>query len=50
MMSFAGISKDQDRANVIAYIATQMTDSPAKLPTAAAKPVAEGKDKAPGKQ
>ena len=38
MMSFAGISKDQDRANVIAYIATQMTDSPAKLPTAAAKP------------
>ena len=38
MMSFAGISKDQDRANVIAYIATKMTDSPAKLPTASAKP------------
>ncbi len=38
MMSFAGISKDQERANVIAYIATKMTDSPAKLPTAAAKP------------
>ena len=38
IMSFAGISKDQERANVIAYIATQMTDSPAKLPTAAAKP------------
>ena len=35
------------RANVIAYIATQMTDSPAKLPTAAAKPAADkGGDKA----
>ncbi len=42
MMSFAGIPKDQERANVIAYIATQMTDSPAKLPTAAAP----AKDKA----
>ena len=42
MMSFAGISKDQDRANVIAYIATKMTDSPAKLPTASAKPAAKG--------
>ena len=29
MMSFAGIQKDQDRANVIAYIATQ-SDSPSK--------------------
>lgn len=41
MMSFAGIAKDQERANVIAYIATKMTDSPAKLPTAAAKPAAK---------
>jgi cytochrome c len=41
MMSFPGIPKDQERANVIAYLATQMTDSPAKLPTAsAAKPAA----------
>ena len=47
MMSFPGIPKDQERANVIAYIATQMTDSPAKLPTAAAKPAADkGGDKA----
>lgn len=29
MMSFAGIAKDQDRANVIAYLATQ-SDSPSK--------------------
>ena len=36
IMGFAGIQKDQDRANVIAYIATKMTDSPAKLPTAPA--------------
>ncbi len=35
MMSFAGIGKDQDRANVIAYLATKMTDSPAALPKGA---------------
>jgi cytochrome c len=48
MMSFAGISKDQERANVIAYMATKMTDSPVKLPTASAKPAA--KDAAPAKK
>lgn len=32
MMSFAGIPKDQERANVIAYIASQ-SDAPAKPPT-----------------
>ena len=45
MMGFAGIPKDQERANVIAYIATKMTDSPAKLPTASAKPAARPADK-----
>jgi len=33
LMGFAGIQKDQDRANVIAYINSQ-SDSPAPLPTA----------------
>ena len=42
MMGFAGIPKDQERANVIAYLASQ-SDSPAKLPTASAKPVAPAK-------
>lgn len=37
MMSFAGVQKDQDRANLIAYL-NSISDSPAKLPTAAAKP------------
>lgn len=37
IMSFAGISKDQDRANLIAYLNSQ-SDSPAKLPVASAKP------------
>ncbi len=46
MMSFAGIPKDQERANVIAYLATKMTDSPAKLPTASAKPAAKADAKA----
>lgn len=51
MMSFAGIAKDQDRANVIAYLATKMTDSPAALPKASAKPAEkpEGKAKADAK-
>ena len=47
MMSFAGIPKDQERANVIAYLATKMTDSPAKLPTASAKPAGAAPTKAP---
>lgn len=38
MMSFAGITKDQERANIIAYLATGMTDSPVPLPKASAKP------------
>ena len=33
LMGFAGIAKDQDRANVLAYIAAQ-SDTPAKLPAA----------------
>jgi cytochrome c len=33
MMSFAGVQKDQDRANLIAYLNSQ-SDSPAKLPAA----------------
>jgi cytochrome c len=44
MMGFQGIPKDQERANVIAYIATKMTDSPAKLPAASAKPAAKAVD------
>lgn len=35
MMSFAGVQKDQDRANLIAYLNSQ-SDSPAVLPAAAA--------------
>ena len=48
MMGFQGIPKDQERANVIAYIATKMTDSPAKLPTASAKPAGAAPSKAAG--
>lgn len=50
MMSFAGISKDQDRANVIAYLATKMTDSPAALPKASAAKPADAKAAAPAKK
>ena len=39
LMSFTGIPKDQERANVIAYLNSQ-SDSPAKLPAASVKPVA----------
>lgn len=39
IMSFAGISKDQERANVIAYLATEMSDSPIALPKPSAKAV-----------
>lgn len=37
IMSFAGIAKDQDRANLITYLNSQ-SDSPGKLPVASAKP------------
>ncbi len=37
IMAFAGTSKDQERANLIAYLAT-LSDSPIKLPVASAKP------------
>ncbi len=37
IMSYAGNKKDQERANLIAYLASQ-SDSPAKLPVASAKP------------
>lgn len=40
IMAFAGVSKDQERANLIAYL-NSMGDSPAKLPVASAKPEAE---------
>lgn len=45
MMSFAGVQKDQDRANLIAYLNSQ-SDSPAKLPVASAKPKEEAKPEA----
>lgn len=48
MMSFAGVQKDQDRANLIAYL-NSLSDSPAKLPTAAAKPAEEKPAEAPAK-
>jgi cytochrome c len=38
-MTFAGLSKGEDRANVIAYL-NQQNDSPKPLPTAAAAPAA----------
>ncbi len=47
MMGFMGIKKDQERANVIAYLNSQ-SDSPAKLPTASAKPAAEKAPEAAG--
>lgn len=37
IMSYAGNKKDQERANLIAYLASQ-SDSPAKLPVASTKP------------
>ena len=49
LMGFAGIPKDQDRANVIAYIGTKMTDSPAKFPAVTAKPAAAADKGAPTK-
>lgn len=42
MMSFAGVQKDQERANLIAYLNSQ-SDSPAKFPAASAKPKDEKK-------
>ena len=38
IMAYAGNKKDQERANLIAYLANQ-SDSPPKLPVASAKPV-----------
>ncbi|MFZ4540692.1 MAG: c-type cytochrome [Rickettsiales bacterium] len=37
MMSFAGVQKDQDRANLIAFM-NHNSDSPAKFPAVTAKP------------
>lgn len=42
MMSFAGVQKDQERANLIAFLNSN-SDSPAKLPVASAKPKDEKK-------
>jgi len=48
-MTFAGLSKPEDRANVIAYLNTQ-SDSPQKLPTAPAEaPAAAAGTDAPAK-
>lgn len=41
-MTFAGLSKGEDRANVIAYLNSQ-SDHPQPLPTAAAAPAADAK-------
>lgn len=49
MMSFAGVQKDQDRANLIAYLNSQ-SDSPAKLPVASAKPAEAAKPAEPAKK
>ncbi len=45
-MSFAGIKKDNERANLLAYLRT-LSDDPAPLPTADAAPAAENAS-APG--
>lgn len=47
IMSYGGNKKDQERANLIAYLASQ-SDNPPKLPVASAKPAEPAKDaKAP---
>ncbi|MES2984275.1 MAG: cytochrome c family protein [Pseudomonadota bacterium] len=46
MMSFGGFPKDQDRANLIAYL-NSLSDSPAKLPVASAKPAEKPAEAAP---
>ena len=43
IMSYGGNKKDQERANLIAYLASQ-SDSPPKLPVASAKPAEPAKD------
>ena len=43
IMSYGGNKKDQERANLIAYLASQ-SDSPPKLPVASAKPAAPATD------
>lgn len=43
IMSFGGITKDQERANLIAWLNSN-SDSPAKLPVASAKPADAKKD------
>ncbi|MER8437973.1 cytochrome c family protein [Mesorhizobium sp. M1312] len=47
-MGFAGLPKDEDRANVIAYLRT-LSDSPKPLPTAGASAAAPAEGAAPAK-
>jgi cytochrome c len=48
IMAFAGFPKDQERANMIAYL-NSLSDSPANLPVSAAKPAEAPAAEAPAK-
>jgi cytochrome c len=48
IMAYAGNKKDQERANLIAYMAS-MSDNPPKLPVASAKPAEAAPAEAPAK-